>query len=357
MALTQELYNKCCTILMKCSEFDTDNSLRAIFVIKELNPFERNLHQCNTKGERVNQLIYCLLREHLSGNRPVLPVFISQLISKREQGDQLRDELVKLHKEVSQTLKNNIIIPFVIAAMTSSEASELLNETVFDTSACTEDDLSCYRKFKNALDICNVGDLVSCYDKERDAWKPLVSSGRTIEELIYEMLDDINQNVREPDLPLLSPLLLTRQFFEQDQNIRKQLLRQLNQSGGVLIMDAISMLHPSLYRSVKDAGIGLNNNVALLILSPFDSNKLEINQLIKEVIELQMGTTFFSFEEHWNILCEIGIGGIRTLNGWLSAVLPDLARKMEKDRPSQAKLKELRERLKQEKTNINSVIS
>lgn len=56
-------------------------------------------------------------------------------------------------------------------------------------------------------------------------------------------------------------------------------------------------------------------------------------------------------------MCEIGIGGVRTLSSWLSAVLPDLARKMEKDHPSQSKLKELRESQKQEKTYINNFIS
>ncbi len=228
MSLTQELSDRCRIILHKCDEFGSDDLMRAVFITTELEPYKNSLPQCNSVDERVKRTISYLLPKRLAGNLPVFPFFIAELRNHRDPADNLHNELGKLYEHVVQSLKDKIVVPFVVAAMTSNEADALVKETIFEDISVAPIDRNLYHDFKASLDVSDVGDLQICYGETPETWKPLVSSEDTIEEIIDKTLDYINLNHRVPkNLPLLYPLFLTEDFFTQDMNVRRKLLQLL----------------------------------------------------------------------------------------------------------------------------------
>jgi len=98
--LSSELYRRCRNTLLKCGEFDTDASLRAVFVTDELYPFRDRLPAATSKTDRVDKCLGYLLEQHLSNGRPVLPLFIEALRDRYQKGDARRDALRTLAEAV-----------------------------------------------------------------------------------------------------------------------------------------------------------------------------------------------------------------------------------------------------------------
>jgi tetratricopeptide (TPR) repeat protein len=98
--LSADLYNRCRSTLLRCSEFDSNASLRSVFVTDELHPFRSGLPEAASKNERVNVCLDHLLPKQLSDGRPVLPLFLAALRVRYQEGDALHDELNALQREV-----------------------------------------------------------------------------------------------------------------------------------------------------------------------------------------------------------------------------------------------------------------
>ncbi len=324
MALPPELITRCREVLLRCSEFDNHNSLRAILVTPELRIFQNDLPECSSKGERVSQTLAYLLPQRLSDNKPVLPLFLIQLRDHRGGGDALRDELEQLRIETDQVLKGKIIIPFVIVAMKESEAVELLDETVFeDNPNVTPAEHNLFQQFREALEHHGFEELNDLYGEAREHWKPLTCPDISIADIISDILSHIN-NHREPhNLPRLSEYFLSEDFVlpedptEEDRTARRRTLRQLQRSGGVVIVDSISMFHPILNRSVSRSDIGSYKRAGILIISPVNTSIQEINQTIEQVVDSHMESAFIRFDAEFDHLCEISTSDLRALKRWL----------------------------------------
>lgn len=102
--MSARLHNRCRTTLLKCSEFDTDASLRSVFVTDELHLFRDRLPTASNKSERVDRCLAFLLEQRLSDGRPALPIFLSALQDRYQPGDALRDELERLAEDVNRAL-------------------------------------------------------------------------------------------------------------------------------------------------------------------------------------------------------------------------------------------------------------
>ncbi|MBN2004037.1 MAG: HNH endonuclease [Anaerolineae bacterium] len=150
--LPSDLHIRCRTTLIKCSEFDNHASLQAVFVTEELAIYRDRIPQAASKDERVGQTTFFLLEQRLSGGRPVFPVFLATLRNKYASGDAMRDELEELCAEVEQTINHaRITVPFVIAAMTSAQATDLFTEAVFNDPAVAPIERERFHQFMTAL--------------------------------------------------------------------------------------------------------------------------------------------------------------------------------------------------------------
>jgi hypothetical protein len=99
-----ELHRQCRVTILKCSEFDTNASLQAVFVTNELRPFRSRLPEASSKSERVDACLAFLMDKRLSDGRSVLPLFLAALRDRYQTGDALRDELETLQLKAGQEL-------------------------------------------------------------------------------------------------------------------------------------------------------------------------------------------------------------------------------------------------------------
>lgn len=94
--IPSSLYQRCRKILLECSEFDSDDSLRAVFITDELYPFRNRLPSAADKSARVDACLDFLVDRRLRGDQPVLPRFLAALRDRYQPGDALHDELAAL---------------------------------------------------------------------------------------------------------------------------------------------------------------------------------------------------------------------------------------------------------------------
>lgn len=95
-SLPPNLYTQCRNTLLKCSEFDTNAALQAVFATDELHPFRSGLPEAVSKSRRVDANLDYLLSQRLSDGRPLFPLFLAALTDRYPESDALHGELEAL---------------------------------------------------------------------------------------------------------------------------------------------------------------------------------------------------------------------------------------------------------------------
>lgn len=121
--LSPELYQRCRTTLLQCGEFDSDESLRAVFVTAELSPFRNAVPEGMRKANRVDGCLAYLLSKRLRDGRVLLPIFLETLSGKYQEGDALREELAALTRD-TQSLLNPAATQRPSSAVTVSSSPQ-----------------------------------------------------------------------------------------------------------------------------------------------------------------------------------------------------------------------------------------
>lgn len=348
MALSQGLYNRCRATLLQCDEFDSHSSLQAVFLTTELEMHQNRIPQVANRDNRVNQTIAYLVKQRLSDIRPVFPIFLAALHKRRDAGDALHSKLGQLCDETQQELGRIkvVSIPFVIAAMINDEATALLQETVFDNPTVAPIERTRFQQFRESLQEHGIADLLTHYGACRENWKPHTCQQSTIEEIISDVVALTNQQRSEiPGLPLVQPQFFSSHFFIGDEDTRLVTWELLSRLGCVIVVDAISMFHPLLRRTILHSEMGSNERVAMLVLSPVNPGDIPVNQLIEREISSQMERAFARFSISLDKLCEFGVGDLRVFQRWLFAILPEAAMIVQSQRPNPSNRKVLREHL------------
>lgn len=327
--LPSELVIRCRATLQKCEEFSSQGSLRAVFITTELKPHQSEIPDAASKNERINLTISYLLSKPSAG-RPVLPLFLAALRDNRFTDDALRNELEALRCDIEQELGiKTVDIPFVVAAMNKGEVHSLMDESLFDNPSVARIERDRFEKFQNALQSHKVVGWEEHYSDSRDEWVPHIYPGTTIDEIIVNMVDHINSQRETERLPRICRQTLSEDFFGSDKNKRMQTWETLKRSGGVLVVDAISLFNPLIRQHLLQSGIILNDRVAMLVLSPINPCTIQPNNLIENLMKEQMQLSFSRFDESLDNLCEIGVGDLRALRRWLVLALPKAAQNVQ----------------------------
>jgi len=102
--LPHHLYIRCRDVLLRCSEFDSDYTLKAVFVTDDLSVLQSKLPSAFTKADRVDQGLAYLLEKQMSNRTPAILVFLRVLRDRYPYGDSLRDDLTHLYDATSHVL-------------------------------------------------------------------------------------------------------------------------------------------------------------------------------------------------------------------------------------------------------------
>jgi hypothetical protein len=327
MTLSKHLYDQCHAVLLKCSEFDDHNLLKAIFVTNELRVFQNRLPRATAKNDQVTQTIAYLLEARLSGNYSVFSAFLVQLRDRREQEDALHGELNHLHMAVVQELKqlDYIDIPFVVVAMSNAEAEALFDESVFANPIVAQAEQEIFQQFKAIFPKDELDKWLSRYAEERDEWEPRTTADHTIHTLISSAASSLNQvSQTTGNISLVRPYFYSKDFLSPDDGKRIETWEHLSRSGCVMIVDAVTLFHPILYRRLLQSELSSNPNVAIsmLVLSP---EAHEANNLIEKETKQRLERAFARFDRFDDRLCQLDVGQERNLRRWLVATLPEMA--------------------------------
>jgi len=101
LRLPPELDKQCFSLFSQCEEFDSIESLYAVFVTTELAPFANGLpERAGSRRAFVTQVKSFLLEKHLADGRVLLLPFLDTLRGRYAQEDALHGELNDLYQRV-----------------------------------------------------------------------------------------------------------------------------------------------------------------------------------------------------------------------------------------------------------------
>jgi Effector-associated domain 8 len=257
----------------------------------------------------------------------------AQIYVKGLKSEAKLNELIKELGSEFNLEKDEIEIPFVIVAMTQAEANELQHMT-FNQQEPLNDEFKNLQELTQIIKEHGIVNFINHYSEIREEWKPYIFQDYTIQSVILDMIEEINYYYNEvANFPLIKPIFLSHDCFGLDDSKRIITWNELRQLGCVLIVDSISLFHPTVRQKLLKAEISSNKNVAILVLSPINPSVIQANQLLEETIKYQWEPAFFRFHEDLDKLCEIGIGDLRAIKRLLFSILPETAQIIVKQKP------------------------
>jgi hypothetical protein len=332
--LPTHLYRRCRATFLKCSQFESHTTLRAVFTAGDLSTYRNGLPEADNKEDRVDSVLDYLLEQAFRESQPVIVEFIEMLCIKYQPDHPIYAELQTLHNDIGQEFDGAVEIPFVVAAMTAEESQALFSESVFNHPAVAPEERIKFQAFKQALLTHVPAECADRYGSERDAWCPVLDQQKTIRQIIWDAFTDVNeQQQRTTSSPqIFRPKFHSATFFSDDASTRQKTWDHLSGSGCVLIVDAISLFHPWLAKKLDKSYVSSSDNVALLVISPINANEIPVNKIIEQEFSTRLERAFMRFTTHLDTLCEFGVGDIRSLRRWIFSTLPETAQIVQKQK-------------------------
>jgi hypothetical protein len=228
------------------------------------------------------------------------------------------------------TTRGRIPIYFVVASMTSEEVGKLDDGTIFQSAK----EALAFQTFRETLQKNGVADWKSTYSVEREDWRP-PSEDRKVCEVIQDTFTRFNRtNLELTDATPLDPQFVSADFFGLDEQKFYDTCTLIEQSGAIIIVDAISFFHPTIQERLTQSALIPRDNVSLLIFSPINPLVIHINQLIEDVVRDALGRALNRFNTYFDWRYEVGVGNILAMQRWLySLAVPGIAANAQKLKP------------------------
>ena len=232
-------------------------------------------------------------------------------------------ELPSIKKDLEPI--ETIIVPFVCVAMKWAEAEKLKNHSIFDHIGRAE--RKRFKEFQKELE--KIHPLWhQNYFSSRDAWRPHTHPQQTIGEIIYSLIDESENFVKESRGTLLIGKSISEKAFSDNLDSRSDTWNYIKSHGGIIIVDAISLFHPGLREVILQSGILANESISFLILSPINPNEYPVNSRIEDLVQKKLGITF-ERNRQYDSLCEIGAGNLLAIQRWFTTSLPGTVENIE----------------------------
>lgn len=322
MQLSDELLKRCRAVLGQCDEFQTEPNLRALIQVSDLRIYEAKLPETTAKDDRVNQTIAYFLKQTLADGRNGFVVLLETLREKYDPGDALRGDfegiLGDLLKHSHQPRR--VRIPVLIITMFKEDVEKLANETIFPGPDDLRD-LDRFRSLASALDHDQILDWQSLYDSELDQWCPF--PGGKIKDMLNASEQAINELGRSRNSTFAYEfMVLSKEFFDATQRV--ELISRLEDTGGIVILDAVALFHPTIRGLLLMSGVLSKNKIAILVVTPANVS----NHHVPSVIDKELANWEHFAAEYKNNLShlhEIGFGDECYIKRWLARALPAVA--------------------------------
>ncbi|HEU4562170.1 MAG TPA: DUF4062 domain-containing protein [Longimicrobium sp.] len=230
-------------------------------------------------------------------------------------------------------------LPFMVLAMTEKEARELEEDPRVIAEHLGGRSFEQFQQLKEALQQGSSPAFAARYGPARHCWKPFAGSNLSVRMVMDEVIKGLNQR----QLPQLGERRIKAQYYcfdslvgRSDGNRESTLLRhiydEIGRTGCVVLVDEISLFHPSLRRAFVGSSLANQEQVALVTISPFDPTP---NQMLESELQEHLTWAFNRFAFDYDPQREFGVGDERRLKRWLHSSLPQTLRSLRERRPDQ----------------------
>lgn len=312
--LSNELVARCYTVLRRCNQLESRESLQAFFIRQELYPFRDRLPDFLNDKDFISRVVAYLL-DQTTDTQPVFPNFILAL-RPDDSTDELYSDLEQLYQQITSELglssrltsDNSVKIPYVVAAMNKDELDDFQKGNYLDA----------FKEFLPDLPL----DWAKHYDKARDNWRLHSDPDRPIAEVIDEVFKEAEANQEHQKVCIVGESY-SEDFFDPQR--RGPVWLDMQNSTGILVIDAISLFYCPLFEVIKDTQVASSARMAVLIFSPV-FHKLRFTQLVREMLETSVAkdTAHILLQDYCSGRYEIGAWNLYGVQRWLYTTLPSV---------------------------------
>jgi len=202
-------------------------------------------------------------------------------------------------------------IPIVIVAMTESEANEVIAS----------------QSLPDALSQENPEVWAAQYKGDRNAWVPPTGTDWSIRQIIGDMVFDINSWRTENGNPeLIRTKFVSKDFFDTgNQEEQENIWGELEESGGIIIVDSVSLFHPFIEEVLSQAKVCHRRKVAVLGIAPVSMDTHNMSHILEGKIGKRFQRSLNRFAGRFEELCVFGMNYLPAIEHWLFRVLQKTA--------------------------------
>jgi hypothetical protein len=202
----------------------------------------------------------------------------------------------------------------VVVAMNDTEAKQLQQGQA--------EDLDVLEQILHSLEFSNIS---THYTNDRNQWKPLLNSPNSIQDIVNDVIIKLNHSSHKQN-----PIQLhwcSEDFFSDSQD-GAETRKLLNQTGCIVIVDAISMFHSTI-RDFYNRSHVVGEATPIIVISPLTLLTRQINEkLEKHIYQRVMELPFSYCNGDYKLYYEFETDTNLRIKRWLYATIPSFIEKM-----------------------------
>jgi len=341
--------------------------------------------------DRTRRLIPVLLRGVTNDQiPPLLGSFVHfdlrEVVVEEAAG--FRNTVDGLIQRIQGDVQTTTGIPFVIAAMTRTEAVELMSGVRQRPSGPLplfgndEQGIERERQRVQLLEMLatdfKINSLDTFYGQSREDWNPPFRTIRTgfaadwtptfqeehepiraaIEHAVARanQIDEANSKKSAAPLPdKLWAQFFSADFFSTDMQYQISTWTYLQTVGCMMIVDAVSLFHPDVLKTLSESAVAGSERISIVGMSPVPPEILRLNRFLETQVQAKLQLRFNSFNAELAPTSEFGISDARRLTRSLCALLPRVAAEVRGQIPSTTQQKRAQDTARDMNLTSNNV--
>ncbi|NIM10969.1 MAG: hypothetical protein GTO45_03195 [Candidatus Aminicenantes bacterium] len=255
---------------------------------------------------------------------------------------------------VSREKQDDVVkqIPFIIVAMTQSEAAKLFeNYNESEKLKLLIDSISKGRKTTHFI-----RQLIERYAETRNKWKPFEKDSRTISDIINDLLPKLIKilfPIREEEANIdLIPDYYESAFFSSNLEERSEIRDYFIQRDCIFIVDTISLFNPEIRDRFLQSQLAATKPIIGIL--PISKDSMAACEIIEESIKDKFEWVYERYQRKLEYNCSLEAYSLPSFNRWLYKILPDIVKRIPQAAPEN--INKMKENLKYNSKGFQKVV-
>ncbi|MCB1896969.1 MAG: DUF4062 domain-containing protein [Rhodocyclaceae bacterium] len=228
-------------------------------------------------------------------------------------------------------------VPVCIVAMTRTELDQLENDAAL-LAQLTGAEQQQYEALKQALAVEGI-DWKARYHDSRHRWRPFHENGSSVRVIAEEIADAVGRRgqIQQRQRHVRLQWYPFDALVEDNPRLRPT-YRTIARAGCVVLVDEISLFHPTLRQAFQNSPFFNNDLVAIVTVSPFDPGREEVEALLEDATRRRLAGAFDRYAVEFDPQCELAVGNERRFKRWLHCSLPATLSRLQEPQPDRSAL-------------------